>query len=66
MLKEGDGATVCYYTDRHACTVIKRTPKTLTLRQDKAILDPSFKPDFIPGGFFGTVINQNEQSYTYE
>ena len=65
-VKVGDGATVTYWTDRHACTIIKRTAKTLTLQQDKAILSENFKPVFVPGGFMGTVINQNEQSYTYE
>lgn len=64
--KVGDGATVVYWTDRHAYTIIKRTANTLTLRRCKAILSPDFKPDFIPGGFCGTVINQDEQSYTYE
>lgn len=62
----GDGVTVHYYTDAHAYTIIARTPKTLTLRRDKATLKSSFKPEFIPGGFFGTVINQDEQEYDYE
>ena len=62
----GDGMTVCYYTDRNAYTVIARTPCSLTLRRDKAILSPDFKPDFVVGGFAGTVVNQDEQSYTYE
>lgn len=65
-LQVGDGATVYYWTDANAYTIIKRTPQTLTLRRCKAILDPAFKPDFIPGGFFGTVVNQDEQTYTYE
>lgn len=65
-VKVGDGVTVHYWTDAHAGTIIARTAKTLTIRQDKAILSPDFKPDFIPGGFCGTVINQNEQTYTYE
>ena len=64
--KAGDGATLNYYTDSKAYTIIKRTAKTLTLQRDKATLNPDFKPDFIPGGFMGTVINQDEQSYTYE
>ncbi len=64
--KVGDGATVHYWTDAEAYTIIARTPNTLTLRRCKAILSPDFKPEFIPGGFFGTVINQNEQTYTYE
>lgn len=33
----GDGATVLGWTDRHAATVIKVTPKTVTVREDTAI-----------------------------
>ena len=62
----GDGATLCLWSDREAYTIIHRTPKSLTLRRCKAILDPNFKPEWVAGGFAGTVINQNEQSYTYE
>lgn len=62
----GDGMTVNYWTDRKAYTVIKKTAKTLVLRRCKAVLSPDFKPVFIPGGFCGTVINQGEQTYTYE
>ena len=65
-VKVGDGATVCYWTDMEAGTVISRTAKTLTIQRDKATLSEDFKPDFVPGGFFGTVINQDEQTYTYE
>lgn len=32
----GDGVTMCFYTDRHACTVISRTAKTVTVQRDKA------------------------------
>lgn len=42
-LDVGDGATICLYSDRHACTVIAKTAKTITLRRDKAMLDPNFK-----------------------
>ena len=62
----GDGATVCFYTDRHACTIIKRTAKTLTLRQCKATLKPDFKPEFDIGGFCAHCTNQNKQDYDYE
>ena len=44
----GDGVTICYWSDRHAATVIKKTPLSLTVRRDKATLDPSFKPEWIP------------------
>ena len=64
--KVGDGVTLCYWSDREAYSIIKRTANTITIQRDKAILSPDFKPDFIPGGFFGTVVNQHEQSYTYE
>ena len=39
--KVGDGATVCHYSDRTACTVIKVSPsgKTIHLREDVATLD---------------------------
>ena len=64
--KVGDGATVCYYSDRDAYTIVKRTKETLTLQRDKAVLSDEFHPVFVPGGFAGTVINQHEQRYTYE
>jgi len=32
----GDGVTMCFFSDRHACTVIKRTAKTVTVQRDKA------------------------------
>ena len=66
MYNVGDGATVHYWTDANAYTIIGKTDKTLTLQRDKATLSPDFKPDFIPGGFFGTVVNQYDQTYTYE
>ncbi len=64
--KVGDGATISLWSDRHACTIIKVTKTTITVQRDTAILNPDFKPEFIPGGFVGHCTNQNEQSYTYE
>lgn len=64
--KVGDGATVYLYTDSHAGTIVKVTKCTVTVRRDKAILDPDFKPEIVPGGFCGHCTNQDEQSYTYE
>jgi hypothetical protein len=66
----GDGATLCMYSDRHACTVIRRTAKTLTLQRDKATLLNGFKSgekdalQFAPGGFFGHT--SGTQRYNYE
>lgn len=65
-VKVGDGVTIVLYSDQHACTVISRTAKSITVQQDKAILDPNFKPEIIPGGFAGHCVNQEEQTYTYE
>lgn len=33
----GDGVTIHLYSDSYAATVIKRTPKSITVQQDKAI-----------------------------
>ena len=65
-IKVGDGVTVWLWSDRHAATVIKVTKSSVTVQQDKAILDPNFKPEWIPGGFAGHCVNQDEQTYTYE
>ena len=65
-IEVGDGVTMCLWSDRHAFTVIARTKATLTIQRDKAILDPSFKPEYVPGGFACHCTNSDEQSYTYE
>lgn len=65
-VKVGDGVTINLWSDRHAATVIKVTAKTVTVRRDKATLNPDFKPEFIAGGFAAHCTNQSEQSYTYE
>ena len=65
-VKVGDGVTVRLWSDAHAATVIKKTPYTVTVRQDKATLDPNWKPEFIVGGFAAHCTNQEDQSYTYE
>ena len=62
----GDGVTVNLWSDRYAATVIKVTKSTVTVRRDKATLNPNFKPEWIPGGFAAHCTNQDEQSYTYE
>lgn len=62
----GDGVTVRLWSDAHAATVIKKTKFSVTVRQDKATLNPNFKPEFIPGGFAAHCVNQENQTYTYE
>lgn len=65
-LTVGMGATICHYTDRTPCEIIRIiSDKCVEVRDMNAVLDPKFKPNFIPGGFCGTVVNQHEQSYIY-
>lgn len=65
-VKVGDGVTINLWSDRYAATIIKVTAKTVTVQRDKAILNPDFKPEWIPGGFAAHCTNQEEQRYTYE
>lgn len=62
----GDGVTMYLWSDAHACTVIAKTAKTLTIQRDKASLDPNFKPEWIPGGFAAHCTNAEDQEWTYE
>ena len=50
-IQVGDGVTVNLWSDRYAATVIKVTKSSVTVRRDKATLNPDFKPEWIPGGF---------------
>jgi hypothetical protein len=63
----GHGATICHYSDRTACTVVRVSPsgKTLYLQSDKAVLD-GWKPEFLTGGFAGHCVNNHEQRYAYQ
>lgn len=65
-IEVGDGVTMYLWSDAHACTVIAKTAKTITIQRDKAIRDPNFKPEWIPGGFSAVCTNSEEQEWTYE
>lgn len=65
-LEVGDRAHVCLWTDVEPVTVIARTPKTITVRYDKATLSPDWKPEFIVGGFAGHCTNQDTQEWLIE
>ena len=65
-LDVGDGCTYYLWSDSYACTVIKKTKKTITIQRDKATLSPDFKPEWVPGGFAAHCTNAEDQSYTYE
>ncbi len=62
----GDGVTFHGYSDKEAYTVISRTKSKVIAQMDKATIDPSFRPDFVSGGFVAHCTNQSEQTYTYE
>ena len=65
-IRVGDGVTLNLYSDSQAHTVIARTGRTLTIQRDKAIRDPNFKPEWVPGGFSAICTNSAEQEWTYE
>ena len=52
------------YSDVDPYEVIRQiSPKTIEIRAMKAERDDSWKMDFVPGGFFGTVVNQRDQKW---
>jgi hypothetical protein len=63
----GMGATKRLYSDAHACEVIavSKTGHKIAVRQLKAERDPSWKPDFTPGGFVGHTSNDRSLKYRY-
>lgn len=65
-LQVGDGVTLHLWTDREAYTVIARTKCTLTIQRDKATRDPSFKPEWVTGGFSAICLNDHEQKWILE
>lgn len=52
------------YSDINPFEVVRKvSDKTLEIRAMSAERDPSWKMEFVPGGFFGTVVNQNSQRW---
>jgi len=62
----GQGATICHWSDRTACTIIavSKSGKTITLQADHAELD-DWAPEMIPGGFAAHCTNNHSQRYRY-
>lgn len=57
-------ANYCGYTDVHPYEVIEqRTPNKMIIRPMDAVIDPTWKMDFEPGGFFGHVHNDRTQRW---
>lgn len=59
----GDKAHVRMWTDEYPVTIIKKTATTLTVRRDKAVLDPNWKPEFVIGGFSAHCTNNDNQQW---
>jgi hypothetical protein len=52
------------YSDVNPFEIVRRiSDKTVEIRAMNAERDPNWKPDFVPGGFCGTVINQSQQRW---
>ena len=52
------------YSDVNPFEIIRKiSDKTIEIRAMSAERDPNWKPDFVPGGFFGTVVNQDSQKW---
>lgn len=52
------------WSDINPYEVIRKvSEKCLEVREMKAELDPGWKPEFVPGGFVGTVVNQSSQKW---
>jgi hypothetical protein len=62
----GDGVTELGYSDARACTVVSRTPKSITVQRDNATLLNKEDLKFHIGGFSANCSNQNCQEYSYE
>lgn len=65
-LEIGDRVHINMYSDVIPATIIKRTAKSITVRHDKGELDPTWKPEFIVGGFAGHCTNQDSQRWNIE
>jgi hypothetical protein len=55
----------CYgYSDIIPYEIVRRvSDKTIEVREMKAEIDPTWKRDFIPGGFFGHTANNDSQKW---
>lgn len=52
------------YSDVNPFEIIRKiSDKTVEIRAMNAERDPNWKPDFVAGGFCGTVVNQRDQRW---
>ncbi|MFZ9767167.1 MAG: hypothetical protein ACO3C4_01580 [Candidatus Limnocylindrus sp.] len=55
------------YSDVDPYEIVRRvSERTLDVRPMRTERDPEWKPEFVAGGFCGTVVNQNSQRWLYE
>jgi hypothetical protein len=55
------------YTDAYPFEIVRVvTDKALEIRSMNATLDPTWKPDMIPGGFAAHTTNNHSQRWIYE
>lgn len=62
----GDHVHICHWSDVSPATVVRKTATTLTVRLDKAERDPSWLPEWEPGGFAGVCTNNDDQRWIIE
>ena len=65
-MEVGDRAHVMMWSDIYPVTILRKTATTLTVRRDKATLDPNWKPDWIIGGFSAHCTNNEDQEWIIE
>lgn len=65
-MEVGDHAHICHWTDVSPCTVIKRTPTSITVRYDKATRKETWKPEFVTGGFSAVCLNNADQDDAWD
>lgn len=52
------------YSDVNPFEIVRKiSEKTIEIRAMNADRDSSWQPDFVPGGFCGTVVNQRDQRW---
>ena len=65
-MEVGDHAHVNHWSDVSPVTIIKKTAQSMTVRFDKAELDPSWKPEWVAGGFSAVCLNNDDQKWIIE
>jgi hypothetical protein len=65
-IKPGDDVTMHLWTDAHSYTVVRVTKKFVEVRANNEKIDPTWKREFIPGGFAGHTPNNYSQKWIVE